>query len=196
MTLRFLRRIVLEVALTVAGIWYGNAASILLWSAAGAATFAVIQLRGRSAEVGFSLAAVGERERAEGSWEGADLLRDATVAIDRFQLTLNADDEVRLLVEAQSSPDGSWERLYLGTLLAHRDYALPAPHTFFGVQGNARVRLTVSRLRKWEPPTPAHAGEIQLGPPLPLSDHTPFHAGRVRFGASRAATVELSLHGR
>jgi hypothetical protein len=195
MTLQFLRRIVFEVALTVAGIWYGNAASILLWSVAGAATFAVVQLRNKPAAVGFSLAAVGERERADGSWEGADLMGDATVAIDRFQLTLTPDDEVRLLVEAQS-PDGSWERLYLGTLLAHRDYALPAPQTFFGVQGNARVRLTVSRLRKWEAPVAAHAGEIQQGPPLPLSDHTPFHANNVRFTAARAAMVELSLHGR
>jgi hypothetical protein len=192
MTLRFWRRIAFEIAVTIGGIWYGNAASIVLWSAAAVAVF---QLRQQPAAVDFSLAAIGERERADGSWEGADLLRDSTAKIDRFQLTLTPDDEVRLLVEAQS-PAGSWERLYLGTLSAHRDYALPAPHTFFGVQGDARVRLTVSRLRKQTSATPALAGEIQQGPPLPLTDHTPFRVSRVRFSGEHASTVELSLHGK
>jgi hypothetical protein len=180
----FLRRIALELALV-------DALAVLFCLAAGAAACAIAH---ESSAVAFSLAAIGERERSDGSWEGADLLRDSTPGIDRFQLTLTPDDEVRLLVESQS-PDGSWERLYLGTLEAHRDYALPAPHTFFGVQGDARVRLTVSR-GKSQTPVPALAGELHQGPPLPLSDRAPFRASRVRFSAASAAAVELSLHGR
>src|SRR4051812_42531877 len=63
----------------------------------------------------FSLSVLGERERPDGGWEGADLLRDATTAVDRFQLTLTPETDARALVEAQG-PDGAWERLYLGTL--------------------------------------------------------------------------------
>src|SRR5579862_5643116 len=121
----------------------------------------------RPAAVQFSLAAVGERERADGSWEGADLLRDPAAAVDRFQLTLTPDTDARALIEAQA-PDGSWERLYLGTLAGHREYALPAPHAFFGVQGEVRVRVTLSRVHaKAAEPREAVAGEIEGGPPLP-----------------------------
>jgi hypothetical protein len=180
----FLRRIALELA-------FVDALAVLFCLAAGAAAFAIAH---RSTQVGFALAATGERERPDGSWEGADVLRDATPAIDRFQLTLTPDQEVQLLLEAQS-PEGRWERLYLGMLEAGRDYALPAPGAFFRIQGDARVRLTVSRDRP-EAATPALAGEVSQAPPLHLTDGAPFRGTRVHFSGALTAAVELSLHGR
>jgi hypothetical protein len=150
----------------------------------------------RPAAVGFLLAAVGEREGADGSWEGVDLLREPRAPVDRFQLTLTPDTDVRALLEAQGA-DGAWERLYRGTLAAHRDYALPAPHVFFGVQGDARLRLTISRVRAPpSSPLPALSGATEAGPPLPLSDGAPFRSGRERFSSERAALVELHVRGR
>jgi hypothetical protein len=150
----------------------------------------------RPSAVSFSLAAVGERERADGSWEGVDLLRQSQGAVERFQLTLTPDTDARALLEAQA-PDGAWERLYLGTLAGHRDYALPAPHAFFGVQGEVRLRLTISRVHAPAArPLPALMGATEAGPPLPLSDGAPFRAGRARLSSERAATVELRVRGR
>lgn len=165
-------------------------------AAASAASALALVHAAPAAAVGFTLAAVGERERPDGSWEGVDLLRDPSRAVDRFQLTLASDTDARALVEAQS-PGGGWDRLYAGTLAGHRAYALPAPHAFFGVQGEARVRITLSRFH-----APAGAvisavpGAIESGPPLPLSDGAPFRAGRARFNGQRAAQLEISLRGR
>ena len=144
----------------------------------------------------FSLAVLGERERSDGAWEGVDLLHAPAGAVDRFQLNLTPDTDVRALLEAQAS-DGTWERLYLGTLAAHRDYALPAPHAFFAVQGSARVRLTLSRVSAPPAdPSPAMAFSVNTGPPLPLSDGAPFRVTRTRFASGRAALLELHVRGR
>jgi hypothetical protein len=179
--------------------WTGGFAHFAGWMAAILAVFALAGRFGtgqRPAEVRFSVAAVGERERGDGSWEGTDLLRGPAAAIERFQLTLTPDTDVRALLEAQSA-DGSWERLYLGTLAGHRDYALPAPHSFFGVQGDARVRLTLSRVHApAAEPRDALAGEVESGPPLPLSDGAPFRASRVRFSSDGAARLTLRVRGR
>jgi hypothetical protein len=179
-----------------AAAWIDGARS-LLWAAGilGALVTARSMARPPVA-VGFAVSAVGERERADGSWDGIDLLRGGAAAVERFQLTLTPDTDVRALLEAQS-PDGSWERLYLGTLAGHRDYALPAPHAFFGVQGDARVRLTLSRVHAPPAePRDAVAGEVEAGPPLPLSDGAPFRASRVRFSSDGAARLALHFHGR
>jgi hypothetical protein len=164
-------------------------------SVAASAAVALVAVRpAPDSRVGFSLAAMGERERLDGSWEGVDLLRGWAQPIDRFQLTLTPDTDVSARVEAQAA-DGSWERLYQGTLAGHRQYALPAPHSFFGVQGNARVRVTLSRIHAppSEPQT-AVASTIESGPPLPLSDGSPFRPTRVRYSADRGAMLELQLH--
>jgi len=166
-------------------------------SVAASAAIALVAVRpAPDSRVGFSLAAMGERERLDGSWEGVDLLRGWAQPIDRFQLTLTPDTDVSARVEAQAA-DGAWERLYQGILAGHRQYALPAPHSFFGVQGNARVRVTLSRIHA--PPSEpqmAVASTIESGPPLPLSDGSPFRPTRVRYSADRTATMELHLHGR
>jgi hypothetical protein len=166
-------------------------------SVAASAAIALVAVRPfPAANVRFSLAAMGERERVDGSWEGVDLLRGQAEPIDRFQLTLTPDTDVRARVEAQAV-DGSWEPLYQGTLAGHRQYALPAPHSFFGVQGNARVRLILSRIHApSSEPQPAVASTAESGPPLPLSDGSPFHPTRVLYSADRTATVDLHLHGR
>jgi hypothetical protein len=166
-------------------------------SVAASAAIALVAVRpAPDSRVGFSLAAMGERERLDGSWEGVDLLRGWAQPIDRFQLTLTPDTDVRARVEAQGG-DGSWDRLYDGTLARHRQYALPAPHSFFGVQGNARVRVTLSRIHA--PASEAQtavASTVESGPPLPLSDGSPFRPTRVRYSADRGTTLVLQLHGR
>jgi hypothetical protein len=166
-------------------------------SVAASAAIALVAVRPAPASsVQFQLAAMGERERLDGSWEGVDLLHGWSEPIDRFQLTLTPATDARALVESRGA-DGSWERLYEGTLAAHRDYALPAPHSFFGVQGNARVRVTLSRLHA--PPSEPQAAivsSVEAGPPLPLSDGSPFRPARIRYAADRSAAVELPLHGR
>src|SRR5438874_2570994 len=97
-------------------------------SVAASAAIALVAVRPAPAtNVRFSLAAMGERERPDGSWEGVDLLRGRAEPIDRFQLTLTPETDARAQVEAQAA-DGSWEPLYEGTLAGHRGYALPAPH--------------------------------------------------------------------
>jgi hypothetical protein len=166
-------------------------------SVAASAAIALVAVRpAPAANVRFSLAAMGERERLDGSWEGVDLLRGWAEPIDRFQLTLTPDTDVRARVEAQAT-DGTWEPLYQGTLAAHRQYALPAPHSFFGVQGDVRVRLTLSRIHApIVEPQPAVASTAESGPPLPLSDGSPFRPARVHYSADRTATLELQLHGR
>ena len=166
-------------------------------SVAASAAVALVAVRpAPAADVRFTLLAMGERERPDGSWEGVDLLRGQAEPIDRFQLTLTPETDARARVEAQAA-DGSWEQLYQGTLAGHRQYALPAPHSFFGVQGNARVRVTLSRIHApiSEPQT-AVPSTVESGPPLPLSDGSPFRAARVRYSADRTAILELRLHGR
>ena len=146
--------------------------------------------------VSFTLAVLGERERSDGAWDGVDLLRTPAGSVDRFQLNLTPDTDARALLEAQAS-DGTWERLYLGTLAGHRDYALPAPHAFFAVQGRVRVRLTLSRMSAPPAePLPAMVFGIDTGPPFPLSDGAPFRVTRTRFTSGRAASLELHLRGR
>jgi len=166
-------------------------------SVAASAAIALVAVRpSPAANVSFTLAAMGERERVDGSWEGVDLLRGWAQPIDRFQLTLTPDTDVRARVDAEAA-DGSWDALYQGTLAGHRHYALPAPHSFFGVQGDARVRVTLSRIHA--PPSEpqrAVASAVESGPPLPLSDGTPFRLTRVRYSADRGATLELRLRGR
>jgi len=166
-------------------------------SVAASAAVALVAVRpAPAANVRFSLAAMGERERPDGSWEGVDLLRGWAEPIDRFQLTLTPDTDVRARVEAQAA-GGSWEPLYQGTLGGHRQYALPAPHSFFGVQGNVRVRVTLSRIHgPLVEPQPAVASTAESGPPLPLSDGSPFRPARVRYSADHSATLELAIHGR
>jgi hypothetical protein len=166
-------------------------------SVAASAAIALVAVRpSPAANVRFSLAAMGERERLDGSWEGVDLLRGQAEPIDRFQLTLTPDTDVRARVEAQAA-DGSWEPLYQGTLAGHRQYALPAPHSFFGVQGNARVRVILSRIHApISEPQAAVASTAESGPPLPLSDGSPFRPTRVHYSADRTATLDLRLPGR
>ena len=166
-------------------------------SVAASAAIALVAVRpAPAANVRFSLLAMGERERPDGSWEGVDLLRGWAEPIDRFQLTLTPDTDVRARVEAQA-PDGSWEPLYQGTLAGHRQYALPAPHSFFGVQGNARIRVTLSRMHApISEPQAAVASTAESGPALPLSDGSPFRPARVRYSADRTATLDLQVHGR
>ncbi|MFL5436979.1 MAG: hypothetical protein ACJ784_20890 [Myxococcales bacterium] len=166
-------------------------------SVAASAAIALVAVRpAPAANVRFSLAAMGERERPDGSWEGVDLLRGWAEPIDRFQLTLTPDTDLRARVEAQAA-DGSWEPLYQGTLAGHRQYALPAPHSFFGVQGEVRVRVTLSRIHApATEPQPAVASTAESGQPLPLSDGSPFRPARVRYSADRTATFELQVHGR
>ena len=61
-------------------------------SVAASAAIALVAVRpAPSANVRFSLVAMGERERLDGSWEGVDLLRGWAQPIDRFQLTLTPD---------------------------------------------------------------------------------------------------------
>jgi hypothetical protein len=166
-------------------------------SVAASAAIALVAVRpAPAADVRFSVAAMGERERLDGSWEGVDLLRGGAEAIDRFQLTLTPDTDVRARIEAQAA-DGSWEPLYQGTLAGHRVYALPAPHSFFGVQGDARLRVTLSRIHAPpSDPQTAVASTVESGPSLPLSDGSPFRPTRVRYSADRTATLRLHLHGR
>jgi hypothetical protein len=166
-------------------------------AAAASAALALVVARATASPgaVSFSLAAVGERERSDGAWDGVDLLHAPKSMVDRFQLNLTPETDARALLEAQA-PDGSWDRLYQGTLKGRRNYALPAPHSFFAVQGTARVRLTISRM-SGPPlePSPATALAIEDGPPLPLSDGAPFRVTRTRFTSARAAQLELRLHG-
>jgi hypothetical protein len=166
-------------------------------SVAASAAIALVAVRpAPAANVGFSLLAMGERERLDGSWEGVDLLRGRAEPVDRFQLTLTPDTDVRARIEAQAT-DGTWERLYQGTLAGHRQYALPAPHSFFGVQGDVRVRVTLSRIHAPPAePRPAVASTVESGPPLPLSDGSPFRPARVRYSADSTANFELLVHGR
>ena len=166
-------------------------------SVAASAAIALVAVRpSPAANVRFSLAAMGERERLDGSWEGVDLLRGGAEPIDRFQLTLTPDTDMRARIEAQAA-DGSWEPLYQGTLAGHREYALPARHSFFGVQGNAPVRVTLARIHApISEPQAAVASTAESGPPLPLSDGSPFRPSRVHYSAERTATLELRLQGR
>jgi hypothetical protein len=169
----------------------------LLRAGQAALSAAAIAVASSQPKAGFVLAVLGEREQPDGSWEGADLLRNRSTRVDRFQLDLVPDTAVQVRLERQLDEGGPWLGVYEGPLEAHREYALPSPHAFFAVQGSGRIRLTVAapgrrRNRAWE-----RVATRPLAPVvLPLSDGAPSSLSRRHFEADGEAVLELPVLGR
>ena len=146
----------------------------------------------------FSLSALGEHELDDGSWQGADLLREPDAQIDRFQLTIRPDQAAQLAVDVVD--DAGTQRLYPppgqdGRLRAETTYALPGPHGFYELVGRAHLRISLR-------PT-GDAADGPLPPALPLaemsvqpfrlSDGSPFTSMERAFAAPRGASLDLQL---
>ena len=150
--------------------------------------------------LGFSLTALGERERADGSWEGVDLLAAQDPAVDRFQLTVRPEGDATLTIDART--DQGWQRLFpapgqTGALRAGISYALPSPSSFYGLEGKVMLRVTLRRAGEHGAADPEPASsDWKASRILPLSDGTRFPLFEHGFDPDRAAKVELLLHGR
>ncbi len=149
------------------------------------------------APLGFSLAVLGESETPDGAWEGVDLLATPRKRAERVQLTLRPSQAARVTLDLVE--DGEVRRIYpaLGQsplLAAGRSYALPAPSSFYEVDGDAHLRLTVA---------PAGLGESRGHPALaaptgstrrvryPLSDGAKFDVAQWQFETKGAGVVDL-----
>lgn len=176
---------------------------VRLIQVAAAAGLAVLWLSPPTApgRVALAVTLLGERELPDGSWSGVDLLAQPYLPAERFQLTLRPERDLRLVVEAHA-PDGTVQRLFpepgkSGTLAHGKSYALPAPASFFALEGEVRLVLTASPMQ----PSPAEATQVRLGvraegPALPLSDGARIPASVAALSAQGPLRLELSLRQR
>jgi hypothetical protein len=147
----------------------------------------------------FALSVLGENENRDGAWEGLDLLANPGQRAERFQLTVRPDRAARVTLDVleEGGPRRIFPALNQDPVLAKgRSYALPGPSEFYELDGNARLRLTV---------TPASAAtqapEPRLADPagaatqvrFPLSDGAKFDTSQRTFRARGAGVLELDL---
>lgn len=152
--------------------------------------------RGR-APMEMTVTVLGETERLDGSWEGADLLARPDATAQRFQISLRVERRARVSLDAVEGEDVS--RLFPqekreAILEPGRWYAIPGPRSFYDLQGRVHLRLNVSPAdRAGLPFEPADA----VGPPstvtFRLSDGAPYQLTRQGFVARGAARLELHL---
>jgi len=154
-------------------------------------------------KVDLTLAVLGERELPDGSWEGVDLLAQPGARAQRFQLTVRPERDLRLVLEARA-PDGTLQRIFPepgkeGVLAQRKAYALPGPQAFYALEGEARLVLTASPLRRSAAPVqPVEPGPQSLlpGPTLPLSDGTRVTVQSARLSSGGPLRLELRLSDR
>lgn len=148
-------------------------------------------------DAALSLSLLGQRELADGSWEGVDLLQDGSLRVQRAQLSLRLLHPAEVILEAVDEkgihvlypPVGSPTHLK-----AERTYAFPAPGSFYEVDGAARLRLSVRPVGAAGPPTPlvASSRKAQLRRAR-LSDGARFEVVEQPFAAHGAGLLELTI---
>jgi len=155
--------------------------------------------RGR-APMEMTVSVLGETERPDGSWEGADLLARSDATAQRFQISLRVERRARVSLDAVEGKDTS--RLFPQEkreviLEPGRWYAIPGPRTFYELAGRVRLHLNVAPAdctdRAGQSPQPAGA----VGPPslvtFRLTDGAPHQLTRQSFAAGGAARLVLDL---
>lgn len=144
-----------------------------------------------------TLAVLGENERADGSWEGVDLLRHPDRPAQRFQLSLRVERRARVSLDVVESEEVARlfpEEKREAVLEPGRWYALPSPRGFYELAGRVHLRLNVVPVAVessgYEPADP-------VGPPstvtFRLSDGAPFQTTRQAFEGRGATRLELHL---
>ncbi|HVE85669.1 MAG TPA: hypothetical protein VND93_22600 [Myxococcales bacterium] len=154
------------------------------------------EARGK-APMEMTVSVLGETERLDGSWEGADLLARGDATAQRFQISVRVEQRARVSLDAVEGGDVS--RLFPqekreAILEPGRWYAIPGPRTFYELAGRAHLRLNVTPAdRTGLAPEPADA----VGPPslvtFRLSDGSPYQLTRQSFVARGAARLQLEL---
>ncbi|HEY8210666.1 MAG TPA: hypothetical protein VIG99_24450 [Myxococcaceae bacterium] len=154
------------------------------------------EARGR-APMEITVTVMGETERLDGSWEGADLLANPDATAQRVQISLRVEKRARVSLDAVEGKDVS--RLFPqekreAILEPGRWYAIPGPRTFYDLAGRVHLRLNVAPLDRPDSPfEPADA----VGPAslvtFRLSDGSPYQLTRQDFAARGAARLELDL---
>ncbi len=147
----------------------------------------------------FGLTVLGERERADGSWEGFDLLSERSSKVDRVQLTIRPARDARILVDALG-PDGE-QRLFPAfsaspLLEGSTAWALPAPSAFYEVSGQVRLRITLLPPEGAPAPSEALSSERRQQVVYPLTDGLPFTVTERHYSAADAAVLEIPVNGR
>lgn len=152
--------------------------------------------RGR-APMEMTVTVLGETERLDGSWEGADLLARGDASAQRFQISLRVERRSRVSLDAVEGKDTS--RLFPSEkreaiLEPGRWYAIPGPRTFYELAGRVRLHLNVAPTDRTDQSfQPADA----VGPPslvtFRLTDGSPYQLTRQDFVAKGAVRLELDL---
>jgi hypothetical protein len=140
--------------------------------------------RGR-APMEMTVTVLGETERLDGSWEGADLLARSDATAQRFQISLRVERRARVSLDVVEGKDVS--RLFPqekreAVLEPGRWYAIPGPRTFYELQGRVRLHLNVAPADRADQSfQPADA----VGPPslvtFRLTDGAPYQLTRQGF---------------
>jgi|CXWL01.1.fsa_nt_gi hypothetical protein len=144
-----------------------------------------------------SLSLLGQRELPDGSWEGVDLLQDASQRVQRAQLSLRLLHPAEVTLEAVDEKGSHVLYPPVGSpthLKAERTYAFPAPGSFYEVDGAARLRLTVRPVGTAGPSTPLVASSRKTSlRRARLSDGARFEVAEQPFQAQGAGVLELAI---
>lgn len=166
-------------------------------SLVAAAAVALLAPEKPAVVMNIALSLLGQRELADGSWEGVDLLQDLSQRVQRAQLSLKLEHPAEVTLEAID--DNGSHVLYPGPGITHplkaeRTYAFPAPGSFYEIDGRARLRLTVRPLNADGTTTVLHAraGEAQMRRAR-LSDGARFLVEERPFRATGAGVLELAF---
>ena len=152
--------------------------------------------RGR-APMEMTVTVLGETERLDGSWEGADLLARSDATAQRFQLSLRVERRARVSLDAVEGKDIS--RLFPqekreAILEPGRWYAIPGPRTFYELAGRVRLHLNVAPADRADQ---SFQSADAVGPPslvtFRLTDGAPYQLTRQSFVAGGAARLVLDL---
>jgi len=140
---------------------------------------------------------LGETERLDGSWEGADLLARSDATAQRFQISLRVERRARVSLDAVEGKDIS--RLFPqekreAILEPGRWYAIPGPRTFYELAGRVRLHLNVAPADRADQ---SFQSADAVGPPslvtFRLTDGAPYQLTRQSFVAGGAARLVLDL---
>lgn len=144
---------------------------------------------------------LGENERADGSWEAADVFA-APERVERVQVSIRPEKAVRVRLEAVTGATTALlhpTRADEALLRPGRIFTFPSPSSFYEIRGEAKLRIVATPERDGgESEAPMSRTTLTRTTHARLSDGAPAAILEKAFAAPPAGSgvLELALHGR